>query len=170
GSLEVGDINFSVVGDENIERKIKEGGKFIVNGSGISTGTNKGLIETGGALEVIKYNAGTDFVKNYIDATAGNNSLFIFEDQSIFDWNFNGTSTMGSAYDLSILNVAQSGDLVIFRLIKDLARPNSAYGSGTNNTFNAVLEVMGSKSFDTTGYGNKSFKGGIRRAGALTIT
>ncbi|MFA7449172.1 MAG: hypothetical protein WCY77_12120, partial [Weeksellaceae bacterium] len=169
GSLEVGNTNFSVVGDENIELKIKEGGKFIVNGSGISTG-KKALIETGGALEVIKYNAGTDFVKNYIDAKAGNNSLFIFEDQSIFDWNFNGTSTMGSANYLSIFNMGQSGDLVIFRLIKDFAKPNSAYGSGTNNTFNAVLEVMDSKSFNITGDGNKTFKGGIRGTGELTIT
>src|SRR5690606_26753956 len=59
------------------------------------------------------------------------------------------------------------GDFVIFRMTETFSGSN--YGSGTDNSFNAILEILEDKLLKLGGNGNKTFRGGIQGTGTLTV-
>lgn len=163
GTVEVVNNNFSVNGTLNgIELTIKNGGEFIVNGSGYaSSGNAYALVETGGKL-VSQSGSGGNFAQYYVEANSG---LFYFGNNSVCEWQNSGTLA-SSGYTNYFLGQT-AGDIPIFRLVNV---SSTAFGSGTNNIFNAKLEVNSNITWAMQGAGNKTFLGGLQGTGTLTLT
>lgn len=165
GSLEVGNNDFVLIG-AGYALTIKNGGSFIVNGSGkATTGTGLALVEAGGLFKAVSFSGSNDFVSNYLHL-GGTSNKFRFADQSIFEWD--SSNTMGSANFPEIFWVNNSGDLVIFKLTKTFSP--SAFGSTKNdNLFHAVLEIPGDRTLTFQNGPEIIFEGGVIGNGKLTI-
>lgn len=140
---------------------IESGGIFMVNPTTIVNpqGNAVGLVKTGGSLVAgANFASGTSFTNAYVDANTG---FFTFEDKSVFDWQ-NTKTTLKSSGSTNFFRLAQSGDLVIFRLTSPLTN----YGSSSDNIFNASLEA--NSPISLAGAGNKIFVGGV--SGNSTVT
>ena len=169
GVLESRSFNFGVRGsDANYGLRINSNGIFRVNGDGHKNAGDKlGLIESGGILELKSFNGGNEFMSNYISAS--DSSLFTFDNNAIFNYNYTGSKTLGSANFPNIFRTNSNTDLVIFRLNQNFPQ-NSNFGSGTTNKFNAILEVVNSKTIKFSGNGDKIFKGGIISEGTFKVS
>lgn len=168
GTLTVSDNNYSISGTTAAsELKIKAGGRFMVNGSGVESGGNAfALVETDGVFAIQSFTSGNNFVNAYLKVGSASNK-FKFENNSIFSWEGGVSNTLGSSGVSEYFQLVNAGDLVIFRLTNSF--PNGEFGSATTNTFHAILENTGNKTMNFLGNGHKIFEGGLRGDGQLTL-
>ena len=164
GTLElVTDEIYDVIGDEEIEFIIENGGNFIVNNAdSFPTGNAWGLVKTGGTVT-----AGTNahtayFLHDYVSTITG---LFYFEDASICDWQQNAyPSSNATNYNVAELFYPypdDSGAMPIFRISS--IPTTGGYGNNNNhNTIYAILELNTTIPFHFQNERNKTIVGGIR--------
>lgn len=156
---------YEVVGDEEYELKIKEGGVFLVNavGNGYDFGA-KGLVEQGGKIVAGSgfLTGGTAFVNAYIGFSSG---LFSFEDLSLCEW-ANPFTVIGSTspVDADFFRPASLGNLPVFKISET---PGFPFGSSANNTLYCTLEIAEGKNLKLDNAGNKTIIGGIKGNGEL---
>lgn len=165
GVLEISDnATYSVLGDEEIEVKIKNGGSFLVNSNGPDPNFQaKGLVETGGKLVAgPQMSGGTNFGNRYIGINTG---FFSFEDASIIEWDTNLT-ILGSntTIDRDFFRRTTESALPIFRII---TKPAWSFGSSDENVLNCILEVIAPAEFGFRYPGNKTILGGIQGSGLV---
>lgn len=156
---------YEVVGDEEYELKIKEGGVFLVNAVGNGYDFEaKGLVEQGGKIVAGSgfSTGGTAFVNAYIGFSSG---LFSFEDLSLCEW-ANPFTVIGSTspVDADFFRPASLGNLPVFKISET---PGFPFGSSVNNTLYCTLEIAEGKNLKLDHAGNKTIIGGIKGNGEL---
>jgi len=166
GTLQIAtDGSYSIVGDEDIELTIENGGVFLVdrNTFAVPGGDKYGLIKTGGKIIAgSSIGSGSDFVNAYIGYYYG---LFYFGDQAVCEWQ--STRTLGSSTpkDSEYFYPYQPGDVPIFRVVSS---PEFEFGSGTNPTiFHSVLELESNATFTVGRNASKTFEYGVKGTGTL---
>jgi hypothetical protein len=165
GTLEIsGNTTFAVLGDEEIEVRVKNGGIFLVNTNGGPPNFQaKGLVESGGKLIAGPgMGGGTAFGNRYIGLHTG---FFSFEDQSIVEWD-NSNTVLGSTttIDQDFFRRTSEEALPLFRII---TTPGFPFGSDVNNVLNCILEIIEPASFGIRFSGEKTILGGIQGSGIL---
>lgn len=165
GTVEItGSSTYSVLGDDELEVRIKNGGIFLVN----SNGTNpdfeaKGIVESGGkVIAGPQMGGGTAFGNRYIGVNTG---FFSFEDGSIVEWD-NPNTVLGSTttIDRDFFRRTSENALPIFRI---LTKPGFSFGSDSNNVLNCILEVVEPAEFGFRFSGEKTILGGIQGTGLI---
>lgn len=165
GTLEIsGNTTYSVMGDEEIEVRVKNGGNFLVNTNGTAPIIqSKGLIETGGKLIAgPNITGGTAFANRYIGISTG---FFSFDHHSVFEWN-NSNTVLGSitTIDRDFFRRTDEEALPIFRI---LTTPKYSFGSDENNVLNCILDVAEGAEFGFRFSGEKTILGGIQGNGLV---
>lgn len=168
GTLVVEDNDFVVPEKVNAYAlQVKPSGKFLLNGQGVNNGNGKALVETNGKVELKKFETVSILAEKFISTHA--NSLFVFEDLAIVNWNYNDNEILGSVGFSEFFKMSEPHTFVVFQLNQDFPKNGESFGGGTNHVFNAVLEVEGSRYLRLQGNGNKTFVGGIQGTGTLKV-
>lgn len=168
GTLVVEDNDFVVPEKVNAYAlQVKPSGKFLLNGQGVNNGNGKALVETNGKVELKKFETVSILAEKFISTHA--NSLFVFEDLAIVNWNYNDNEILGSVGFSEFFKMSEPHTFVVFQLNQDFPKNGQSFGGGTNHVFNAVLEVEGSRYLRLQGNGNKTFVGGIQGTGTLKV-
>lgn len=161
GTLVATTNDYSITGSDN-QLRIKDGGKFILDGKAKATGSGKGLIETGGTLQIDSFTTNPNLGTYYTGANT--TALFTFEHEAIFVWNT--SLTMPSNEQAEIFRTLNSSDLVQFKLNRNFIN----FGSGSvDNVFNAVLVMDDDKTVSMQSNKNKTIRGGVIGTGKLTL-
>lgn len=168
GTLEVGtNENYEIVGSDQFELIIENGGHFSVQNTAPSSGSIKGLVKSGGRISVQPGANNATFVQNYISASVG---LFTFENASVCEWNIpqyppsNDISNPGVGI---LFRTITPNDFPFFRITN--LPENQGYGNNNNPTvIHAVLDLNTSIPFNIrNNTQNVEFTGGITGNGSV---